>query len=118
MPNRGRGGFLFVIGFILSPLSWWNDALVNIPVAYVLAIPFTLISEKLFLPVFVLGYWVTNVAGFILMHIGANDFVKVKTDTYSTKRVVIISLLYTLGLIALVSLGWIKPISELSLTAR
>ena len=27
------GGFLVVAGFLLSPLSWWNDLVINIPLA-------------------------------------------------------------------------------------
>jgi len=27
-------GTLGVAGFILSPLSWWNDVIVNFPLAY------------------------------------------------------------------------------------
>ena len=29
-----KGGVVAMIGFLLSPLSWWNDAFVNIPIAY------------------------------------------------------------------------------------
>jgi hypothetical protein len=31
-----RGGFLLVIGFLLSPLSFWNDLFFNLPIAYFL----------------------------------------------------------------------------------
>lgn len=33
-----RGGFCFVIGYLLSPLCWWNDLIFNLPVAYFLGI--------------------------------------------------------------------------------
>ena len=35
MPVKRKiyGGFLSVLGFMLSPLSWWNDAFVNLPLA-------------------------------------------------------------------------------------
>lgn len=59
-----------VIGFILSPLSWWNDLFVNIPLAYLFAIPFGYISNDYFLPAMVAGYWITNIIGFIMLHIG------------------------------------------------
>ena len=29
-----KGGILAVIGWVLSPLTWWNDLLVTIPIAY------------------------------------------------------------------------------------
>ena len=31
------GGILGVLGFMLSPLSWWNDAVVNLPLALLFA---------------------------------------------------------------------------------
>ena len=45
-----KGGILAIIGWILSPLTWWNDPLVNIPIAYGFGYLFSLISESLFLP--------------------------------------------------------------------
>ena len=56
---------LVTSGFILSPLTWWNDLVVNIPLAYLFSIPFTLLHDNLFLPSFVIGYWFTNLLGFI-----------------------------------------------------
>ncbi len=61
---------LIIAGYILSPLSWWNDIFVNIPLAYVFALPFGFISRNLFLPAMVVGYWITNIVGLVLMHHG------------------------------------------------
>lgn len=58
------------IGFILSPLSWWNDLFVNFPISYILSIPFGLLNKGLFLPVFIINYWLTNILGLWLMHLG------------------------------------------------
>ncbi len=69
--NRAiQGGLLATIGFILSPLSWWNDLLVNIPLAYLFAWPFGALNERLFLPALVFGYWLTNIIGMLLLHAG------------------------------------------------
>jgi len=32
-----RAVFLIVVGWILSPLTFWNDAVVNIPITYLCA---------------------------------------------------------------------------------
>ena len=32
-----RGGFFLVVGYLLSPLCWWNDLIFNLPVAYLFA---------------------------------------------------------------------------------
>ncbi len=71
--NKVKGSLLAVIGYILSPVSWWNDLFINIPLSYIFALPFSLISKKLFLPTMILGYWITNVIGFMMMHYGIKD---------------------------------------------
>ncbi len=38
-------GIVAVIGYLLSPLSWWNDLFVNVPLAYLFALPFSLLHE-------------------------------------------------------------------------
>jgi len=35
--RKVQGGMLGFIGFMLSPLSWWNDAFVNLPLALAFA---------------------------------------------------------------------------------
>lgn len=61
--KKVRGSILFIIGYILSPLSWWNDLIVNVPLAYIFSFPFSLISDKLFLPSFVFGYFLSHFRG-------------------------------------------------------
>jgi len=34
MGRKFRGGILLVLGFMLSPFSWWNDLFFNLPIAY------------------------------------------------------------------------------------
>lgn len=106
-----RGSILAIVGFILSPLSWWNDIFINIPLAYLFAIPFGLILEKLFIPAMILGYILTNVIGFVLMHHSVKYLVTKKTKKSAKKDLIkniIISLLYTALVIGLILLGWIK----------
>jgi len=77
------GGSLIFLGFWLSPLSPWNDLFTNIPIAYAFGFLFSLISESLFLPMVILGYWLSNIAGFILMHYG---YVVTQEGSYSFKE--------------------------------
>jgi hypothetical protein len=61
----------------------------------------------------VIGYWLTNVAGFILMHKGGQQLLTEKRGRYSWRdlgRDVGISLLYTALIVALVKFGILKPI--------
>ncbi|HEY9660149.1 MAG TPA: hypothetical protein V6C65_16955, partial [Allocoleopsis sp.] len=61
--KRLRGGFLFVVGWLLSPLCWWNDLIFNLPVAYGFGYLCRLFSSELFIPGLIAGYWISNVIG-------------------------------------------------------
>ncbi|HEY9645727.1 MAG TPA: hypothetical protein V6C88_05125 [Chroococcidiopsis sp.] len=71
--KRLRGGFLFVLGYMLSPLSWWNDLFFNLPFAYGLGYLVSRVAPHYFLPAAIAGYWLSNVAGILLMQLGVID---------------------------------------------
>jgi hypothetical protein len=71
--KRLRGGFLFVLGYLLSPLSWWNDLFFNLPFAYGFGYLASRLSPNYFLPAAIAGYWLSNVAGILLMQLGIVD---------------------------------------------
>ena len=103
---------LVTTGFILSPLTWWNDLFINIPLAYLFSIPFTFLDESFFLPSFVIGYWLTNLLGFLFMHLGGEGLIYQKRPTIGIRRSLLISLLYSIIVICLVVLGWLAPPTE------
>jgi hypothetical protein len=106
---------LAVIGFMLSPLSWWNDLVVNVPLALAFAWVVSWFYKPAFAASLIVGYWLTNVLGFILMHKGAQKIVSEKKERYSWRnlaRDVGISLLYTALIVVLVALGVLKPIQN------
>ena len=107
--GRRRLGYalLAAAGFILSPLSWWNDLLVNVPLAYLFALPAALLDQRLFLPAFVLGYWLSNILGFVLLHLGAGGIVR-PTRPVDLRRDLLLSLGYTALIVVLVA-GGILP---------
>jgi hypothetical protein len=105
-------GVLAVIGYLLSPLSWWNDAFINIPLALVFAWIVSALYQPAFSAALVIGYWLTNVLGFILMHKGAQQVLAREPKKYSRRELlkdVLISLAYTLAILALVKFGVLKP---------
>jgi hypothetical protein len=109
------GGIMAVVGFMLSPLSWWNDLFVNVP----LALAFAWLVSWFYRPAFnicvVLGYWLTNILGFVLMHKGAQKMVADSARKYSRRdlaRDVAVSLLYTALIVALLKLGLLRPIQS------
>ena len=106
------GGVLATAGYMLSPLSWWNDAFVNLP----LALLFAWVASAFYHPAFeaslVIGYWLTNVIGFVLMQKGAQTMLADRGKKYSRRdllRDVGISLVYTGLIVMLLKLGVLKP---------
>ncbi|WP_411964242.1 hypothetical protein [Haloferax sp. YSMS24] len=106
--RRVKGGFFALVGFVLSPLSWWNDVVVNLPLAYAFGIAVALISREWFLPGVIVGYWLTNIVGFVLLHKGAIDVVADEPEPYTTRRLakdIFVSVVYTVLVAALVWFG-------------
>lgn len=56
---------------MLSPLSWWNDLFFNLPIALVFGYGVSWFNPDWFFPGTVIGYWLSNVLGFVLMQFGA-----------------------------------------------
>jgi len=113
LKRKITGGILGFVGYMLSPLSWWNDLWVNVPLALVFAWTVGFFYRPAFKPCLVIGYWLTNVLGFILMHKGAQQVLTKEERKHSRRdllRDVGISLLYTVLIVALVELGILKPI--------
>lgn len=81
---------------------------VNIPLSYVFSYPFTLIDEKLFLPVFILSYWLTNLLGFLMLHHGITGLFNKRKTSLSIAREFFMTLAYTFVIVVLVRLGWIS----------
>jgi len=109
------GGVIAVVGYVLSPLSWWNDAFVNIPLALAFAWVVALIYKPAFEVGWVIGYWITNVLGMVMMHKGAQKMIRKEDRTYSWRdgvRDVGISILYTGLIVLLIKLGITKPIEN------
>ena len=120
LKRKIAGGLLAVVGFMLSPLSWWNDLFVNVPLA--LAFAWTVSSlcgrdsrSRVFEVSLVVGYWLTNVLGFVLMHKGAQKLTSSEPRPFSRSELLKnlgISLAYTVLVIALIKLGILKPIQN------
>ncbi len=64
----GAQMLILIIGYLLSPLSWWNDFFINLPIAYLFGAGMSLFQRRLFAPGMVVGYWFTNLLGLYLIH--------------------------------------------------
>ena len=113
--RKVSGGTLAFIGYLLSPLSWWNDLFVNWPLALAFAWVVSWFYKPVFTASLILGYWLTNILGFVLMQKGGAKILSEQDQPYSRKcllRDLAISILYTLLIVALVKTGVIAPIQD------
>ena len=112
LKRKITGGFLAVAGYLLSPLSWWNDAFVNLPLALAFAWVVSFAYKPAFEVSLIVGYWLTNVLGFVLMHKGAQKVLSKEEKKYSRRDLlkdVVISLLYSAVIVILLKTGVLKP---------
>ncbi len=100
-----RGGFLLGLGFLLSPLSFWNDLFFNLPIAYGFGYICSLFSPDLLLPSSIVGYWLSNIAGILLMQVGSADVFQGQPKERNLKKELLMGLVssavYTLVILAL-----------------
>ena len=57
----------FFLGWLLSPLTSWNDVFVNIPLAYILSRVFIKAFHTDFVITLLAAYWFTNILGIVMM---------------------------------------------------
>lgn len=108
-----KGGILTTIGFLLSPLSWWNDLYVNFPLAYFFAYSVSLIDPKYFAASLIVFYLTSNVLGLILFHNGVATVLpgnseKTKNDRRKLLIKIIVAVVYTTIIIFLVNFDILK----------
>lgn len=117
------GGALLVIGFLLSPLCWWNDLIFNLPIAYFFGYICSLLSPELLMPCSIVGYWISNIAGILLMQVGAVDVVQKQPKERNLKKELLTGLVsstvYTLVILVLMQFNIIDTpvLMEFKLTA-
>ena len=96
---RAGGSGVAGIGFILSPVSWWNDALVNIPLALGAARAVSHLTGVDVRILFGLFYWATNIAGIILMAAGSGYSLGGALSRRSIAIGILASIAYTLAVL-------------------
>ena len=104
-----------MIGFLLSPLSWWNDLFVNVPLALLVAWPISLVWPAAFAASFVAAYWLTNVIGLVLLQKGARQAATGQATPLNRRELakdLLIALGYTLLIVALVRWHVLQPLPD------
>jgi len=101
-----RGGLLLAIGYLLSPLCWWNDIFFNLPIAYAFGYICSLLSPDLLFPCTIVGYWLSNIAGILLMQLGTLDVFTDKPKEKNLKKELLTGLVsstaFTIVVVALI----------------
>jgi len=108
-----KSGLIVTIGFLLSPLSWWNDLIINIPIAYFFSFLISLVIKNIFLESMVFFYWITNILGIFLIHYGINKISKnnlqyIKYSKTSLLKDIIFALLYTFLIVLLIKFNILR----------
>jgi hypothetical protein len=109
--NSVKGAILVGIGFMLSPLCWWNDLILNIPLAYGFGYLCSKFNQDLLFPGLIVGYWLTNVLGFLLMQFGTFDIIQDQGKRDSRKDLInglLTSTVFTVAMLFLVQLNVIN----------
>jgi hypothetical protein len=116
-----QGGIFLAVGYLLSPLCWWNDLIINLPIAYGFGYVISLWHSEWFFPAVIAGYWLSNLVGIVLMQMGAKDMLQSTVKKRSFKQEILSGVLtstaYTVAIVALVyfhvlDLSAILPIDE------
>jgi len=70
----------FFLGWLLSPLTSWNDPFVNIPLAYGLSIIFVRAFRTDFVITLLAAYWFTNILGIAMMMVSGQSIFRDKAN--------------------------------------
>lgn len=119
MFRKLSGGLLLVVGYLLSPLCWWNDIVFNLPIAYGFGWLCHLLDPRFLIPATVIGYWISNVIGMLLIQFGAIDLMHKPDQERNFKKEFFNGLLsstaYTLLIVALIQFKILDASSLLSM---
>lgn len=102
---------IFFIGWVLSPLTFWNDAFVNIPLSYLMANLLIRVINVNFLWLVLASYWATNVLGLYLMYAVGKDVARSRGGVIKELfSLVVTSLAYSVIIVALIKFGILRPL--------
>ncbi|HEY9736807.1 MAG TPA: hypothetical protein V6D06_11010 [Trichocoleus sp.] len=105
--KRLWGGFLVLVGYLLSPLCWWNDLVINLPIALAFGYALSWFYPPGLVPFTIAGYWLSNVVGMVLMQQGTMGVLRPDAEQNPRKAFVnglLTSTLYTALIVGLLQL--------------
>jgi hypothetical protein len=122
--SKRLASILGITGFLLSPIMWWDDLLLNIPISWVLASfissgPARLVLGINYVPVqyvfsasFILAYYMSNIVGILLLKKAYTTWRGKELTLMQSWRInIAICTVYTILIALFIHLDWLKPIS-------
>ena len=102
---------IFFIGWLLSPLTFWNDAFVNIPISYFCALLAIRFIKADFLHLVLIFYWLSNIFGIIMMYASGKSILQDKSNRLrALTNLLITVVIYSAIIIIINKIGILKPI--------
>ena len=99
---------VFLIGWLLSPFTTWNDVLINIPLAYISASLFIKVFHGHFALLVIIFYWLSNALGLGLMYLAGRN--EIKQKKLSLHSILVTILVYSIILFLMDKFIVLKPI--------
>ena len=107
MLNRG----VFFVGWLLSPLTFWNDAIVNIPISYLCASLTSRFIPGHFVVLTLIYYWLSNILGLLMMAASGHAVIKEGKGLLRGAIDLLAAIaVYSVILIILCRAGFLKPL--------
>ena len=102
---------IFFTGWLLSPLTFWNDAFVNIPISYLCASLAVRFIKADFLFLVLIFYWLSNGFGILMMYASGKSIIQDKDNRFRSLLTFLITVvIYSVIIIILNRTGILKPI--------
>lgn len=111
MSNQAKviNRILFFIGWLLSPFTFWNDAFVNIPLAYLAANIIVRFVKVDFLMAVLVSYWISNILGIAIMYFSGKMMIRSKKDLYREALIFALTIIvYSLVVVGLNKVGILR----------
>ncbi|MDP3790999.1 MAG: hypothetical protein Q8R38_03025 [Candidatus Omnitrophota bacterium] len=103
---------VFFIGWMLSPLTSWNDIFVNIPISYLCATLVIKFIKLDFLHLVLIFYWISNGIGMLMMFFSGKSIMKEKGSRLKALEALLLTvIIYTIIIIILEKIGILKPLT-------
>ncbi len=110
-PDKLTNRIAFIVGWLLSPFSFWNDAFINIPISYLSANLIIKFVRVDFLMAMLVSYWISNILGIAIMYFSGRQIIKTRKDLI--REIIIFALtivIYSEIIVVINKFGILKPV--------